>query len=90
MRRFMLLLLFIASFCLAAGEASAAPLLQPGKKTLYQRVVSHPEAKLYASPDEKSEVVNRGLKPFTVLYVYERGPGMAQCGRGHAPAPGMD
>lgn len=80
MRRFMLLLLFIASFCLAAGEASAAPLLQPGKKTLYQRVVSHPEAKLYASPDEKSEVVNRGLKPFTVLYVYERGQGWLSVG----------
>ena len=52
--------------------ADCAPLLQDGKKTLYQRVVSHPGAQLYADASESSDVVNRALKTFTVLYVYER------------------
>ncbi len=71
--------LFIFSLCaiLLAGSASiqaayAKPLLQEGKKELYQRVVSHPEACLYESADEKSTVVNGNLRAFTPLYVYER------------------
>lgn len=50
----------------------AKPLVQEGKKELYERVVSHPEARLYESADEKSTVVNGSLRAFTPLYVYER------------------
>ena len=48
------------------------PLLIPNKKTLFQRVVSHPGANLYVAPDKTSALVQANLKPFTVLYVYAR------------------
>lgn len=68
--------------------AQAEPLLQEGKKTLYQRVVSHPTAMLYADSNEESEVVNKGLRPFTPLYVYERGNGWLSVGVGTNRADG--
>ncbi len=71
--------LFVLSLCaillagtFPASQADARPLLQEGKKELYQRVVSHPGACLYESADEKSTVVNGNLRTFTPLYVYER------------------
>ena len=71
--------LFILSICaiLLAGtfpvqQGCAKPLLQEGKKELYQRVVSHPEACLYEEANEKSNVTNGNLRAFTPLYVYER------------------
>ena len=54
------------------AQGCAKPLVQEGKKELYERVVSHPEACLYESADEKSTVVNGNLRAFTPLYVYER------------------
>lgn len=59
--------------------ADAAPLIQEGKKTLFQRVVSHPGAQLYAEPGKKAR---RTLTPFTVLYVYGRSKGWLQVGTG--------
>ena len=50
--------------------ATARPLLMEGKKTLYQRVLSIPDARLYEIPvgsAPSSEIV-----PFSVLYVYEK------------------
>lgn len=65
------LLLIILLALLSSGSwAITKPLVMDGKKTLYQRVLSIPEARLYsdASLDAKSsEVV-----PFSVFYVYER------------------
>lgn len=55
----------------ALQPASATPLLQAGKKTLYQRVITHPQAALRPNP-EASAAPGAPLKPFTVLYVYER------------------
>jgi hypothetical protein len=52
-------------------QAVDKPLLMEGKKTLYQRVLSVPEARLYEIPvdsEASSEIV-----PFSVLYVYEKG-----------------
>ncbi|PWV62401.1 serine/threonine-protein kinase [Plasticicumulans acidivorans] len=46
------------------------PLLMPGKKTLFQRVVVGPDASLYADPAR--EVLQERLPAFAVYYVYER------------------
>ena len=54
------LLLVLSSFCAlvaTAPELQAAPLLQEGKRTLYQRVISHPSAVLHAEASEQSQVV---------------------------------
>ncbi len=54
---------------LSAQAAGEKPLLMEGKKTLYQRVLSIPDARIYQQPQmsaESTEVV-----PFSVLYVYE-------------------
>lgn len=85
------LLLVLGSFCAlvaTAPELQAAPLLQEGKRTLYQRVISHPTAMLYAEASDQSQVVNRGLRPFTPLYVYERGQGWLNVGVGTSKADG--
>ena len=58
------------------AEAEAAeqckPLLMEGKRTLFQRVVTHPGADIYATPGESAPILKRMIKPFTVFYVYER------------------
>ena len=87
-----LFILLLAVFCCALMQPvsgiQAAPLLQEGKKTLYQRVISHPTAVLYAEASDKSSVVNKGLRPFTPLYVYERGRGWLHVGIGTNRADG--
>ncbi len=86
------LLFFLGLFCcalfLSAASPQAAPLLQEGKKTLYQRVISHPTAVLHAEPGEQSKVVNKGLRPFTPLYVYERSGDWLNVGRDTRRAEG--
>lgn len=54
------------------------PLLQEGKKTLFQRVVSHPEAKLFA--DATGTQPASDVTTFTVFYVYNRQDGRVQVG----------
>lgn len=49
---------------------STVPLLQEGKKTLYQRIITHPGASLRPAPEAASPAA-AALKPFTVLYIYE-------------------
>ncbi len=46
------------------------PLLMEGKKTLFQRVLSIPEARLYVRADSQAE--SEKIVPFSVFYVYER------------------
>ena len=64
----------IGSVCGQAFAAEAAPaktpLLMEGKKTLYQRVISHPGAVKYSEAAISAK--GAALKPFTVLYVYSR------------------
>jgi hypothetical protein len=53
-----------------ALHAATKPLLMEGKKSLYQRVLSVPQARLYEIPvpsASSSEII-----PFSVLYVYEK------------------
>jgi len=57
---------------LASNLAAAAkPLLMEGKKTLYQRVLSVPDARLYKTPTKNADSTE--IIPFSVLYVYEKG-----------------
>jgi serine/threonine-protein kinase PpkA len=64
--------LFVGLVVLYTNSALATetPLLMDGKKTLYQRVLSTPDARLYESP-EASVLLNEIL-PFSVLYVYQK------------------
>ena len=71
-----------------APQAQAAPLLQEGKKSLYQRVVSHPGAQLRTAPDSKAPLVKSNLVPFSALYVHARQEGWLQVGRSIGAAEG--
>ncbi len=70
-----LMVLFAASFSFAQS-----PLLQEGKNTLYQRVVTHPGAALLNGPADNASVVQKDVKPFSVFYVYARQNGWLQVG----------
>ena len=82
------LLCLLCGIFTLASNTEAAPLLQEGKRTLYQRVISHPTAQLYAQASDQSQVVDKGLRPFTPLYVYERGQGWLNVGKGTNKADG--
>ncbi|MCP4388633.1 MAG: VWA domain-containing protein, partial [Gammaproteobacteria bacterium] len=68
-----IILLLMGWMALLAGSLHAAdkPLLMEGKKTLYQRVLSVPEAQLYQQPTDSASSAT--ITPFSVLYVYEKG-----------------
>ncbi len=53
-----------------ASFAQEKPLLMEGKKTLYQRIIVHPEALSYSEAGGKTG--GKAVKPFSVFYVYER------------------
>ena len=71
-RRFLHFLL-ISVIAAVTGPLCAddKPLLMEGKKTLYQRVLSVPDARLYELPTDTAETGE--IVPFSVLYVYEKG-----------------
>ncbi len=74
-----LLLSFFLS--LTAIEAYAAsPLLQEGKKTLYQRIVTHPNAKLVQDAQDGAKVLQENIKTFSVYYVFARKDNWLQIG----------
>ena len=50
------------------------PLLIPGKQALFQRVVTHPGARLFAFAGDSAPVLQKWVIPFTVFYVYQRAP----------------
>ena len=72
-RKSMIRIVFAASLALLASNLFAAdkPLLMEGKKTLYQRVLSIPEAHLFKTPTKTADATE--IIPFSVLYVYEKG-----------------
>lgn len=65
---------------LAVPAPQAAPLLQEGKKTLYQRVVSHPGALPLQEARDGAPAAREVLVPFTALYVYARQDDWLQVG----------
>lgn len=75
----MLACLLTAGLCSACW---AEPLLQEGKKSVYQRLVTHPGAKLYSSADADAQVLRDPLKTFTVMYIYDRKGDRLQVGAG--------
>lgn len=66
------IMLLLAALFFHASAFAAQPLLQEGKKSVYQRVVTHPDAKLYAGPEKNAEILKDPLTTFTVLYIYDR------------------
>jgi len=63
----MMVLLLALGGSLAAADK---PLLMEGKKTLFQRVLSVPDARLYEVPE--GAATSSAVIPFSVLYVYEK------------------
>ncbi len=70
------LALVLALGLLAVGAPGQAqerkPLLMTGKKTLYERVITHPGAQLRATAGSEGKLVQETVKPFTAYYVYGR------------------
>jgi hypothetical protein len=66
----LLLALTLGSGGALATGADNSPLLQPGKKTLYQRVLATPGAKLFSAP--QASTAGNSITPFTAYYVYAR------------------
>ncbi len=62
----------------AGAQAMQKPLLMEGKKTLYQRVLTAPQAKLYQQADGASSATD--IIPFSVFYVYQRDNDWLQVG----------
>lgn len=54
----------------AFAQAEKTPLLMEGKKTLFQRILVHPEASSFSVAGGKEG--GTSVKPFSVFYVYER------------------
>jgi len=73
-RRIWLLVLagLVMSWAGTVGAEVRRPLLQPGKKTIYQRVITHPGAAISQKPGSPDQPQAQPLRPFTVLYVYSR------------------
>jgi serine/threonine-protein kinase PpkA len=72
----LLYLIIVGCIFFGWAQTSAAqqckPLLIAGKQTLFQRVISHPGARIYVSADDSSPLVQARVQPFTVFYVYRR------------------
>src|SRR5690348_12970702 len=69
-RIFVLLLLGLTLLLPQPAAAGGRPLLVEGKKTLFQRVLVRPHARLKAEPG--GEPAGPELRPFDVFYVYDR------------------
>lgn len=80
--------LILALFSSAALGADRKPLLQEGKKTLFQRVVTHPGAALLSGPDAAASKAEDAIKPFSVFYVYARQNGFLEVGSSSSAASG--
>lgn len=65
-------LIFAVSFLTSGAVFAREPLLQEGKKSVYQRVATHPNALLRASPDESGEQAAKPIPTFTAMYIYDR------------------
>lgn len=69
-------------FIACCAQLEAAPLLQEGKKSVYQRAVTHPGARLYSGPDANASVLRDPVTTFTAMYIYGRDGDRIQVGSG--------
>lgn len=76
--KYLTLSLLLGLISLQTLAATGHPLLMPGKKSLYQRVLATPGSQLYAAPGKQGKAVT----PFTAFYVYERKPDWLRVGTG--------
>ena len=73
MKRLLFPLACLMALALFAGAAQArTPLVQDGKKSVFQRVVTHPGAQLFAGPEQGAPVLRESVKTFTAMYIYDR------------------
>lgn len=72
------LLLIVLTVMTTQLFALEKPLLMEGKKSLFQRVLSIPEAQLHQQPNASSEA--SPVVPFSVFYVYQRQDGWLKVG----------
>jgi len=73
MKRLFFPLTFLMVLVLLAGVSEArTPLLQDGKKSVFQRIVTHPGARLFAGADPGAPVLRESVKTFTAMYIYDR------------------
>ena len=72
----------------AAPCGAAQPLLQEGKKSVFQRVVTHPGARLYAGPEAGAATLRESVPTFTAMYIYDRQGDRLQVGAGSDKADG--
>lgn len=77
LKKFLLALAF-GAFLSGPAFAAEKPLLQEGKKTIYERVVSHPGAIMYE--DEKATKEVGKPRTFTSFYAYDRKGDMVKVG----------
>ncbi len=56
----------------AAAAWDRRPLLLPGKRSLYQRVLVRPSAVVRVAPEAGAPVIAKAVAPFTAFYVYGR------------------
>ena len=73
-----LVISLVFGFATNLQAAADKPLVMEGKKTLYQRVLSTPDARIYESPDNSAE--SSEMTPFSVLYVYQKNAGWINVG----------
>ena len=73
MKRLLFPLACLMALALFAGAAQArTSLVQDGKKTVFQRVITHPGAQLFAGPEQGAPVLRESVKTFTAMYIYDR------------------
>lgn len=82
------LLLFLSALAVYASALAREPLRQEGKKSVYQRVVTHPGAKLYSGPGDDAQVLRADVTTFTVMYIYDRQGSRLEVGVGSHRADG--
>lgn len=71
--------LLVATIALLLGASASPvaaqswePLLMEGRETLYQRVLSRPDAELREEPGENARLAEPFVAPFTIFYVFDR------------------
>ncbi len=80
------LISLLLPFAVASSALAEKPLLQEGKKTVFQRVVSHPGAMLYA--DASTSQPLSSPRTFTSFYVYGTEGDMIRVGASTSKADG--